>query len=560
MKKLLIILLLGLALVSCSKKEELSDEANLVNDWATDYGYVDYEVNTNTLINYNKLVNNTNYYVYPTNYDRYGFRLLHDNNNNLIFYSLISDKEISGKDSKYYFTYESLERDEVSYYVYPDSLSGFILVAKTNDDEYAFISDANGVILDEFDITNISVGEEKINEDSGYINIYYTKNVTGNKSGEYLLKLNYQNDKEVEITNEKINLTTNYNEDYLDLSLYGLEDYKAISDYNDSYLTIIDPNGNIVSSYFLPNQVINNNINMIIKGGLIIQEKYKLPDDSTDYSYYNGTYKYGLRSYKFNFLDGSCNEIELNYLINDFTNKEDFSQIYANITKIRDDKSLENEINVILDNDGKIIKEVANYNLYHLKLKNGNLYDMQSKKLYNNKMQLLADLSRYEVTYNLKYDCFIINLNNYGGIVNNNGEIIVPLTKGNIKGSANLIKYINNETVSIIEINDNNKYTEKDIILYDLNIYNVFTFIDNDNLLIIGTNSINTQYYIYLLSTYSDDVLISTNISIDSTNTNISYNIYTINQLNNKILILEIINGNQKSYYKINKELINVEI
>ncbi len=556
MKKLLIILLLGLALVSCSKKEELSDEANLVNDWATDYGYVDYEVNTNTLINYNKLVNNTNYYVYTTNYDRYGFRLLHDNNNNLIFYSLISDKEISGKDSKYYFTYESLERDEVSYYLYPDSLSGFILVAKTNDDEYAFISDANGVILDNYDITNISVGDEISLDDGGYINIYYTKNVIGNNCGEYLLKLNYQNDKEVEITNEKINLNIDYNQDYLDLSSYGLEDYKAISDYNDSYLTIIDPNRNIVSSYFLPNQVINNNISVIIKGGLIIQEKYKLPDDSTDYSYYDGTYKYGLKSYKFNFLDGSCNEIELNYLINDFTNKEDFSQIYANITKIRDDKSLENEINVILDNDGNIIKEVANYNLYHLKLRNGNLYDMQSQKLYNNKMELIADLSRYEVTYNLKYDCFIINLNNYGGVVNNNGEIIVPLTKGNIKGSANLIKYINNESVSIIVIKEDNTYLENEIDLSYIDTFNVFTFIDSDNLLIIGTNSSSNQYYIYLLSTYSYDVLINTNLLIDSANTNISYNIYTINQLNNKILILEIINGNQKLYYKITTNLI----
>ncbi len=556
MKKLLIILLLGLALVSCSKKEELSDEANLVNDWATDYGYVDYEVNTNTLINYNKLVNNTNYYVYPTNYDRYGFRLLYDNNNNLIFYSLISDKEISGKDSKYYFTYESLERDEVSYYLYPDSLSGFILVAKTNDDEYAFISDANGVILDNYDITNISVGDEISLDDGGYINIYYTKNVIGNNCGEYLLKLNYQNDKEVEITNEKINLNIDYNQDYLDLSLYGLEDYKAISDYNDSYLTIIDPNGNIVSSYFIPNQVINNSISMIIKGGLIIQEKYKLPDDSTDYSYYNGTNKYGLKSYKFNFLDGSCNEIELNYLINDFSNKKDFSQIYANITKIRDDKSLENEINVILDNDGNIIKEVANYNLYHLKLRNGNIYDMQSQKLYNNKMELIADLSRYEVAYNLKYDCFIINLNNYGGVVNNNGEIIVPLTKGNIKGSANLIKYINNESVSIIVIKEDNTYLENEIDLSYIDTFNVFTFIDSDNLLIIGTNSSSNQYYIYLLSTYSYDVLINTNLLIDSANTNISYNIYTINQLNNKILILEIINGNQKLYYKITTNLI----
>ena len=189
MKKILIILLLGLALVSCSKKEELSDEANLVNDWAIEYEYSDYnyEINSNILINYNKLVNDNNYYVYPTNYDSYGFRLLHDNNNNLIFYSLISDKEISGKDSKYYFTYESLERDEVSYYLYPDSLSGFILVAKTNDDEYAFISDANGVILDNYDITNISVGDEISLDDGGYINIYYTKNVIGNNCGEYLL-------------------------------------------------------------------------------------------------------------------------------------------------------------------------------------------------------------------------------------------------------------------------------------------------------------------------------------------------------------------------------------
>ena len=171
-------------------------------------------------------------------------------------------------------------------------------------------------------------------------------------------------------------------------------------------------------------------------------------------------------------------------------------------------------------------------------------------------MQLLADLSRYEVTYNLKYDCFIINLNNYGGIVNNNGEIIVPLTKGNIKGSANLIKYINNESVSIIVIKEDNTYLENEIDLSYIDTFNVFTFIDSDNLLIIGTNSSSNQYYIYLLSTYSYDVLINTNLLIDSANTNISYNIYTIHQLNNKILILEIINGNQKLYYKITTNLI----
>lgn len=294
---------------------------------------------------------------------------------------------------------------------------------------------------------------------------------------------------------------------------------------------------------------------MIIKGGLIIQEKYKLPDDSTDYIYYDGTNKYGLKSYKFNFLDGSLNEIELKYLINDSNNKKDYSQIYANIRKIRDDKSLENEINVILDNDGNIIKEVANYNLYHLKLRNGNIYDMQSQKLYNNKMELIADLSRYEVSYNLKYDCLIINLNNYGGIVDNNGKIIVPLTIGNIKGSNNLIKYINNESVSIIDIKDDKTYVENKIDLSYIKTFNIFSFIDNDKLLIIGLNYASTQYYMCLLSTYSNDIVTDDIISINELN-NINYNIYTNTLFNKKIQILEIIQDNNKQYYKITTNLI----
>ena len=537
MKKFItLFLFLLVALTSCAE-DEPRETLDLTNKWTESVEGKTYsDLSLTELKNLNNLVANGNT-IFNSYYIDYGLVILkNDNNDDVYFYSLLADEIISPYNLYRYIDFSFI--DDVTIEITPDEYSGFTVNVYYNN--YSFLSDANGLIIAGENISDIKV-EYPIFPNSNYLDVYYTLNNDDEISLEHL-KLTYENNI---ITNkEEISIDYNTTSNLTSLAMFGLEEYYISLNYDSSYAIIYDKNMTEVSSYYVPD-ILSETLNITkyyIKGGIYFEEKYLLPDDSTNYDYYDGTNKYGLNTYKFDFLSGQLNELNNKFIIYDMTSNSDFTSFKATIRKIRDDLSLEYTKTVLLNEDMSIYKEISDYDLNFITLKNGNYFNLNNKILFDKNMNILADLGNYFTTYTYNYDAIIISANNLSGVVSNEGKMLIPLGEGEILPSEyNNSQFfrITENSIEIIDL-DNNNINVTD---YDLNVSNS-EFINNNFVIKIDKNTSYSDITIY---TNLGNEYQLTNFSINDVITNFGV-ILDINRQNsiNYIIYLE---GYNDSYY-----------
>lgn len=479
--------------------------------------------------------------------------------NILTFYSVLTDKIIITNN---YYTYNDYYNGDLYLQFYNNDLGGFLLVFQ--NDNYSVIADASGVLTSSYDVINI-ISCEEVGENELVISYTVGRYTDNNK-----LKVNYTsltNRTIVEETNS-YETNNNYSTQY-ELDAYGLEDYKLVYLDNRSLVAILDEDNKIKATYILPNILSLTNITKIaIKEGYLIQEKIELPEDVTDYTYSENGIKYNLYSYTFNYLKGELKEVNLDYIINSGNLSNDYKYVNANVVKIREDKTLEDATNVLLNNNLKIILELGNFSFNNIiKLKSGYYYSISSSLLFDEDFKLVNNFSVYEVIYLDKYDVFIVYNNNYSTIFSSKGIQLAPFSKGNLYYNSSYDNaYIirkNDNVFDILEVKDNNLEEVNTIKLNTLSpIYNSYLS-SVASYVQVSYDSSNMKIYIDVISSFSKDKVLSYTLSLANEINSYDINVNSIEYsgLNERIYVFEVDYGTNSLFFRINltKNVIEIE-
>lgn len=479
--------------------------------------------------------------------------------NILTFYSVLTDKIIITNN---YYTYNDYYNGDLYLQFYNNDLGGFLLVFQ--NDNYSVIADASGVLSSSYDRINI-ISCEEVGENELVISYTVGRHTDNNK-----LRVNYTsltNRTIVEETNS-YETNNNYSTQY-ELDVYGLEDYKLVYLDNRSLVAILDEDNKIKATYILPNILSLTNITKIaIKEGYLIQEKIELPEDVTDYTYSENGIKYNLYSYTFNYLKGELKEVNLDYIINSGNLSNDYKYVNANVVKIREDKTLEDATNVLLNNNLKIILELGNFSFNNIiKLKSGYYYSISSSLLFDEDFKLVNNFSAYEVIYLDKYDVFIVYNNNYSTIFSSKGIQLAPFSKGNLYynstyDNAYIIRK-NDNAFDILEVKDNNLEEVNTIKLNTLSpIYNSYLS-SVASYVQVSYDSSNMKIYIDVISSFSKDKALSYTLSLANEINSYDINVNSIEYsgLNERIYVFEVDYGTNSLFFRINltKNVIEIE-
>lgn len=479
--------------------------------------------------------------------------------NVLSFYSILTDKLI---DTKGNYTYSDYYNGDLYLNFYTNNLGGFLVVF-TNDN-YSVIADANGVLTSSHDMINI-ISCKGVEENE--LVIAYT---VGNFATSKKLRVKYESLTNRTVIEELDSYEPNNNYSYeYELDSYGLEDYKLVYLDNKSLVAILDENNKIKVTYILPS-ILNatNTTKIMIKEGYLIQEKVELPEDATDYAYSENGVKFNLHSYTFNFLKGELKEINLDYIINSGDLSNDYKYVSANVVKIRDDKTLEEATNVLLNNNLKIVLELGDFSFSNIiKLKSGYYYSVSNSLLFDEEFKLVNNFSSYEVTYLDKYDVFIVYNNNYSTIFSSKGMQLAPFSKGNLYydstyDNAYIIRNNDNE-FDILEVKDDNLEELSTIKLNTLNAIYESYLSSVSSYVKVSYDSSNLKIYVDVISSFSKDKVLSYTLNLADDvsyyNVDVKYQEYT--GLNENIYVFEVDYGTNSIFFRINlaKNVIEIE-
>ena len=477
----------------------------------------------------------------------------------LSFYSVLTDKLI---DTKGNYTYSDYYNGDLHLDFYTNNLGGFLVVFQ--NDNYSVIADANGVLTSSHDMINI-ISCKGVEENE--LVIAYT---VGNFATSKKLRVKYESLTNRTVIEELDSYEPNNNYSYeYELDSYGLEDYKLVYLDNKSLVAILDENNKIKVTYILPS-ILNatNTTKIMIKEGYLIQEKVELPEDATDYAYSENGVKFNLHSYTFNFLKGELKEINLDYIINSGDLSNDYKYVSANVVKIRDDKTLEEATNVLLNNNLKIVLELGDFSFSNIiKLKSGYYYSVSNSLLFDEEFKLVNNFSSYEVTYLDKYDVFIVYNNNYSTIFSSKGMQLAPFSKGNLYydstyDNAYIIRNNDNE-FDILEVKDDNLEKLSTIKLNPLNAIYESYLSSVSSYVKVSYDSSNLKIYVDVISSFSKDKVLSYTLNLADDvsyyNVDVKYQIYT--GLNENIYVFEVDYGTNSIFFRINlaKNVIEIE-
>lgn len=313
-----------------------------------------------------------------------GLEVYSDANGDYRFYSLVADKEIA------------TEIDADSYAVYGNSLAGFLLVT-----------------YDRFYTTAVTDGfGNKLASYYAIVNpTFYVEDDTLSIFAETDKEFAYRyTSTQPEKTYEGERRRKDTLAGFIDGEAFGLPDYQL--NLGGDLWMVADENNKIIASFRLPNAIYSADEVIAVGGQLIAQKAYALPEEAENYAYYENGVKYALESYSLDILKGTYKEIDLPYLITNYStllkDKDGkYSLAAIDIREINGHKTLMDTDSVIIDKDGDIKEwgiSASEINSF-VKMNSGNFYNKSSKLILNDKLEPITTLP-VSATYLKSLDCF----------------------------------------------------------------------------------------------------------------------------------------------------------
>ena len=406
-KLLFVLLFISLLpiLGSCSMNYEINAKVldnNIIKENRADYIT---NMSNGFIANYDDIVDDR--------YEAKGIILVTRSNGNSAFYSMYVNSFIT---SFAYYT-------NPTYEVITDSNLGAI-VKYRDGNEYKYV-DCYGNVLDykvendygtEID-TYVKNGELYLTMSSHYSNnrTTYKYSYINNR----LVANKYEGD---QYGSDGPNVNDNiFNINGIKLDSYGLKGYTVVNVGNTTY--IYDAKNKLVTSFKLESRY------MVAAGNnLYYQNKYALPSDEEKYDFIENQIKYKLVTTKIDLKNGKKKNIKLEYLFNNGSPFFDENKIcnynIVTLQKIEDKVLLPSET-YIVNKNFDLIKDVSGINFSKLSKIGNNYFDVSTDMLYNEHLELLADLSRYNVVLDYVNNYFIISINGKKGLVDSNGNMLL---------------------------------------------------------------------------------------------------------------------------------------
>lgn len=414
--------LLSISLSACSLPPEEATSFS-INDWSPkiidqNLNEVDesfYNVKFNNYVKKTISKNELNYNIHTEK----GLLIIGDKNTELTFYSLLIGKEllptIPWSTNYDYIIHEN-------YYV------GFDLTIY-KDHVYTCYDGYGNIIYSNSDNIKKVTYDKDPETNKLYCKVY--NNEVDFVTYEYMSngKLNTE-----AIIDNKYNIGNKYEDLNLTNKYEGLE----IDGYNFSLnlpnITVYKDNGKCKASYSLPYMLENTSSYYLADTSLIYQINQIIAPDSEDYDCYSSLsstsakQKIKISTYKLDLLTGKNKEIKTNYILldkgtvyKDKNGKTKYSLISAAI--INKDKTISNYGEFLMDGNGKIVTNATGFApTSFIKLENGNYYNLETKILYNSKLQVISNLNAIKPTY-VKGIGFIGVKDKKYGVINENGVI-----------------------------------------------------------------------------------------------------------------------------------------
>lgn len=423
MKKQFLLGILSISLLaSCGEFNKL-DADIVLNNLKEDY-YGQSSRLSPTSSTFSEFGSDIDYSIYSSSYRRYGLLLLTDNQTDYVgFYSLVHNRFLIEP-------FDFIESD-VSYSVrdVSDSSSpiNFILSVSRVDD-MVIIDSAGNIFYEgfsqewDFSTSSSSVDGEVIFRVD--LELYDTTTISKE----------YDGYKALDAT------TTVLSDDPLeekltDLSSYGLPGYYCLLEKESYYASITiykKESGtlNYYNSYIIRGSGTDNIFNlfysksMFFVGKKIITQNWALDNEAGVKIY----------TYSIDILTGESHSLDCDMAImsSETIKDNEGNNTYAYITCYvgLDAMGAGDYYELIVDENLEVKYDATGYGFssFH-RLSNGNLYNSETKKMYDSNLSIIDSFAPYTITFLAGPQLFMISIDNKTGIMDEEGYWVYPLTK-----------------------------------------------------------------------------------------------------------------------------------
>ena len=467
-----------------------------------------------TSLTYNEFGINSRYSIYSSSYRSYGLLLLTDNETDYVgFYSLVHNRFLIEP-------FDFIEND-VSYSVKNVNASSspinFILsVSRVND--MVIIDSAGNIFYEgisqewDFSTSASSVDGEnifRVDLELYDATITISKEYDGYKAFDAIITTELSDDP----LEEKLT----------DLSSYGLPGYYCLLEKETYYASITiykKENGtlNYYNSYIIRGSGADNifdlfySKSMFFVGKKIITQSWALDNEAGVKIY----------TYSIDILTGESHSLDCDMAImsSETIKDNEGNNTYAYITCYvgLDAMGAGDYYELIVDENLDVKYDTTGYGFgsFH-RLSNGNLYNSETKKMYDANLSIIGSFAPYIVTYLAGPQLFMLSIDNKTGIMNEEGYWLYPLTE-------DVTIYAPSNEDSLVLIDDDSVYRVEQVGSFLIAIIDenssfstyqdyMFSYIDADGYesiysrggqyLFSRTSETYTESYFYSRSSYS---------------------------------------------------------
>ena len=372
---------------------------------------------------FNEFGSDIDYSIYSSSYRRYGLLLLTDNQTDYVgFYSLVHNRFLIEP-------FNFIESD-VSYTVrdVSDSSSpiNFILSVSRVDD-MVIIDSAGNIFYEgfsqewDFSTSSYSVdGEVIFRVDLELYNTTISREYDGYKALDATTTVLSDDPLEEKLT---------------DLSSYGLPGYYCLLEKESYYASITiykreSGTLNYYNSYIIRGSGTDNILDlfysksMFFVGKKIITQNWALDNEEGVKIY----------TYSIDILTGESHSLDCNMAImsSETIKDNEGNNTYAYITCYvgLDAMGAGDYYELIVDENLEVKYDATGYGFgSFLRLSNGNLYNSETKKMYDSNLSIIDSFAPYTITFLAGPQLFMISIDNKTGIMDEEGFWVYPLTE-----------------------------------------------------------------------------------------------------------------------------------
>ena len=296
-----------------------------------------------------------------------------------------------------------------------------------------------------------------------------------------------------------------------DLEQYGLTGKLASE---GSLYTVFDETGNKKFTVNIPQEATIS----FVGNKLYYQISKSLPEEAVDYDYSNGNNKFSLESYTVDLTTGETTKVELaSLLLNAYPLNSSGTDKYsvATLVLIDENKALSGPREYLIDSNGLIRDNVSDVSVLSFIKVGDNFFNQSTGILYDSTLKEIAYLSGCNPNYVEEYNIFVGNINDYYGLLDSNGKVLMEFEWDSISDVIQNNYVIAHKGGSVYRVNIQNG--TKVLLANSELVYSA-----NENLYIV-TDPVNNCLNIETISGHLETISLENLADLDVNQINVAY-------------------------------------